>query len=65
MPADFDQTSDNKDAMENGFAIPEEAASAEKERYRFLLVEALSGGVLPPEKREALERWVGCGREAS
>lgn len=46
MPADFEETDD-------GAA---RAGSAEKERYRFLLAEALGGGVVQPSKKDNLDR---------
>ena len=54
MPADFEENGDDDGG--------ERAGSAEKERYRFLLAEALGGGVVQPSKKGNLERWVGRGR---
>ncbi|CAM9770905.1 unnamed protein product [Ectocarpus sp. 4 AP-2014] len=63
MPADnyFEESSDNdndngneRTAQEFGF---EPAGSAEKERYRFLLVEALGGGMVEPGKKRELTRY--------
>lgn len=52
--ADSDGTLDDLDYMED---FVEEASSAEKERYRLLLLAALGGGVVQPEEKEKLELY--------
>lgn len=49
MPADFQEANEDGDGIER-------AGSAEKERYRFLLAEALGGGVIQPSKKDNLAR---------
>lgn len=52
--ADSDGSLDDLDYMED---YVEEASSAEKERYRLLLLAALGGGVIQPEEKEKLELY--------
>lgn len=48
MPADFEEYDDGV----------ERSGGAEKDRYRFLLAEALGGGVIQPSKKDTLKRYV-------